>query len=58
MVGRNKSAVANFMWRFAERCGAQFVTLFDFFGTDSNTKRLWDSLACYGLYHDHASICG
>lgn len=27
MVGRNKSAVANFMWRFAERCGAQFVTL-------------------------------
>ena len=27
MVGRNKSVVANFMWRFAERCGVQFVTL-------------------------------
>lgn len=26
MVGQSKSTIANFLWRFAERCGAQLVT--------------------------------
>ena len=48
-----KNVIGNFIWRFAERCGAQLVT----FVVSIVLARLWNSGFGYSVYNNFASVC-
>lgn len=56
----SNKTLSNFIWRFAERCGAQVVTFVVsiIFSSSFSSRRLRKDCSNYCIHDDYASICG